>query len=37
MVIILKVVRNMFLERKGHNYLRGMCRKKQEDTYIRGI
>lgn len=32
MIIILKVARDMFLERKGHNYLESMFRKKQEDT-----
>ena len=31
MIIILKVARDMFLDRKGHNYLKRLCRKKQED------
>lgn len=25
------------LDRKGHNYLKSLCRKKQEDTYMKGI
>lgn len=31
MVIILKVARDVFLEKKRHNYLKSRCGKQHED------